>query len=139
MRESLFENMVKSAGDAIVFADKEGVIRVWNRGAEKIFGYSEAETLGESLDIIIPEKMRENHWNGYTRAMESGRTKYEGKLMPTKAIKKDGGSIYVEMSLTIIRDDTETKGALAIMRDITERWLNEKEMKKRLEELESRK
>ncbi len=133
MQESLFESLVRLASDAIVFADREGTIRVWNSGAERIFGYSENEAVGKSLDIIIPEKMRENHWKGYKRAMESGYTKYEGKLMPTKAVRKGNDTIYVEMSLSIIKEGDEVKGALAIMRDITERWLKEKEMKKRLE------
>jgi len=139
MQKSLFESIVRLAGDAIVFADREGIIRVWNSGAERIFGYSENEAIGKSLDIIIPEKMRENHWKGYKRAMESGKTKYEGKLMPTKSTRKGNDPIYVEMSLSIIKEGDEVKGALAIMRDITERWLKEKEMKKKLEELESRK
>jgi len=126
------------APDAIIFAGTDGMIQEWNASAEDIFGFSREEALGQSLDIIIPEQFREAHWKGYERALAAGETKYKGKAMPTRAVRKDGSTIYVELGFAIIIDVAGlTLGALAHARDITERWESDREQRRRLRELEA--
>jgi PAS domain S-box-containing protein len=130
--------LVHQAPDAIIFADLEGVIRTWNAAAERIFGHAAAEALGQNLDIIIPEQLREAHWTGYDRALAAGDTKYKGQSLPTKAVKADGSQFYVELSFAIIHGpDGAVIGALAHARDITERFERDRTMRRRLRELEA--
>ncbi len=125
--------------DAIVFADKRGVIREWNDAATRVFGFSRDEAIGKTLDIIVPERFRETHWQGYDRALAAGDTKYRGQSMPTRSARKDGTSIYVELSFAIIHDESgEVIGALAHARDITERFAREREQRQRIQELEQK-
>jgi PAS domain S-box-containing protein len=86
--------------DAIVYADAEGVIRLWNRGATRIFGFTEAEALGRSPDIVIPERLRERHWQGYRTTMRTGQTRYrDGQVLSIPAVRKDGAQISVEFTM----------------------------------------
>src|ERR1700680_3552576 len=88
--------LVSGMSDAIIYADAEGVIRLWNRGATRIFGFTEAEALGRSLDIIIPERQRERHWQGYRATMRTGQTRYrDGQVLSVPAVRKDGARISV--------------------------------------------
>ena len=93
MDEQLTGAIVAASSDAIMFADREGIIRLWNSGAEKMFGFSAAEALGQSLDLIIPENLRGRHWDGYGRVMESGSSRYSTDLLSTPALRKDGTRI----------------------------------------------
>lgn len=132
-RVRLFEQ----APDAIVFADRDGIIREWNAAAERIFGQSAADAIGQSLDLIIPEQYREAHWRGYERALAAGETKYSGQAMPTRSMRRDGETIYVELTFAIVRGaDGTVIGALAHARDISERWAREREQRRRMRELE---
>lgn len=136
--EGLYQQIIEGAQDAIIFADKEGIIRLWNSGAEAIFGYSAAEAIGETLDLIVPEKLREKHWEGYRKVMDTGVTKYGSDILAVPALKKDDSRISVEFTIVLLKDDTgKPQGTAAIMRDMTERWQKEKELKKRLAELEA--
>ena len=127
----------EQAPDAVIFADRDGVIRAWNRSASILFGYEANEALSQSLDLIIPEQFREAHWTGYDRALKAGETKYSGKSLPTRSQRKDGATIYVELSFAIIHDGSgEVIGALAHARDITERWAQDREQRRRLRDLE---
>lgn len=131
-RESLCRKIVEEVPDAIVFADREGVIRVWNAGAGAMFGYEAAEAVGRTLDLIIPEKLRERHWEGYHRVMETGMTKYGKELLAVPGIRKDGTRISLEFSVALIRgEDGGPEGIVAVMRDVTARWRKEQEEKKR--------
>jgi PAS domain S-box-containing protein len=113
--------------EAVIFADRGGVIRYWGRGAESLFGHSAAEALGESLDLIIPERFRSAHWQAYDLAVESGRTKYEGRTLTTRSLRKDGGKLFVDMSFELVKDAGDTVvGALATGRDCTARHLSER-------------
>jgi PAS domain S-box-containing protein len=124
---ALYEIIVEQAPDALIFADREGAIRVWNRGAEDIFGYAPSEVLGSSIDIIIPEPLRKAHWQGFDRALGSGTTKYAGRVLTTRSVHKDGRRLYVDLSFALLRDvGGDIVGALAIARDCTERYLAEK-------------
>jgi PAS domain S-box-containing protein len=114
---TLFQAVVEQAPDAIIFADREGAIRIWNRGAEAIFGYAATEILGKNLDVIIPERLRAAHWKGFDNALTSGKTKYAGQAMTTRATHKDGSKVYVDMSFGLVRDQADAiVGALAIAR-----------------------
>ena len=138
-QEWLSRQIVDKAADAIVFADTEGIIRLWNSGAEVIFGYSAEEAIGETLDLIVPEKLREKHWEGYRKVMATGVTKYGSDILAVPALKKDDSRISVEFTIVLLKDDSgKPQGTAAIMRDVTKRWQKEKELKKRLAELEER-
>lgn len=133
----LAELLVQQSPDGIVFADKAGIIRIWNMAAERIFGFAASDAIGANLDIIIPERFRDAHWRGFERAIVECSTKYAGKTMPTRAVRSDGALVYVELSFSIILDvNGEALGALAHARDITERFEKECADRKRLQELE---
>jgi PAS domain S-box-containing protein len=129
--------LVEQTSDAIIFADKGGVIRLWNHGAERIFGHAAADVIGGSLDVIIPEKLLPAHNAGFGNAMSSGKMKYVNKVLTTRSMRKDGTTIYVDMSFDMIRDaDGNILGALAIARDSTERYTAERAQRVRITELE---
>lgn len=131
---TLAARLVAQAPDAVIFADGDGVIRLWNDAATALFGFSAEEALGERLDLIVPERFRDAHWAGYHRAMGEGDTKYRGQALPTRSTKKDGTAIYIELSFAIIHGDGDTViGALAHARDITERFLREREERRQRE------
>jgi PAS domain S-box-containing protein len=115
--------LAREAPDAIVYADAEGVIRFWNLGAERLFGFSAAEALGRSLDIIIPEKLRERHWQGYRAVMASGKSRYgAGDLLAVPGLRKDGTRVSLEFTILPFRDsDGRIAGIAAILRDVTAR------------------
>jgi len=139
-RAELKERIVTEAGDAVVFADAEGSIRLWNAGAEDVFGYDAADALGSSLDLIIPERFRERHWEGFEAAMDAGETSYErGELLAVPAVREDDERISIEFTVALVSDsDGEIEGVAAIVRDVTERWEREQEREARIEELEER-
>ena len=129
MTESLqlYEALVEQAPDAIIFADSDGMIRVWNSGAEAIFGHSPAEALKRSLDLIIPEDLRKAHWAGFQRAMSLGHTHFGRKVMTTRSVHQSGRRIYVALSFAIIHDGAGAAlGAMAQARDVTAEYLEEK-------------
>jgi PAS domain S-box-containing protein len=122
-KSRIAEQIVNEAHDAIIMADRQGIIHLWNKGAENIFGYDQAEVIGRSLNIIIPENLRERHNRGYQQVMESGRSRYASELLAVPAINKNGSRISVEFSLVLIRDQQDRVfGAAAIIRDVSLRW-----------------
>ncbi len=133
----LSEQIVRENSDAIMFADREGAIRLWNKGAEAMFGHSAAEAEGKSLDLIIPENLRGRHWEGYHKVMASGVTRYGTELLAAPGIRKDGSRLSLEFSMVIVRgEDGAVLGTGAVIRDITARWQKEKALKERLKALE---
>lgn len=131
--ETFLQQTLNESQDAILIADREGVIRYWNAGAERILGFTAAEAIGQSLDLFIPEKLRGRHWEGYHRVMASGETKYKTGLLSSPGVRKDGSQVSLEFSMVLLHDDDGTmQGCASIMRDVTERWLKEKELKQRL-------
>jgi PAS domain S-box-containing protein len=131
---ALASALVSQAPDAIIFADREGVIREWNAAAAFLFGYARDEALGQTLDIIIPERFRDAHWRGYRRALADKATKYSGQALPTRAMPKDGSTLYVELTFAIVRDEHDNVlGALAHARDVTERFERQREERRRRE------
>jgi PAS domain S-box-containing protein len=123
-RTQFAHRLVSGMSDAIIYADAEGVIRLWNRGATRIFGFAEAEALGCSLDIIIPEGLRERHWQGFRATMRTGQSRYgEGQILSVPAVRKDGTRISVEFTIVPFADDAgQMIGIAAIMRDATARF-----------------
>ena len=137
-KNRLCRQIVELAGDAVIFADRDGVIRLWNRAAEGIFGYSEPEAVGQSLDLIIPERQREAHWKGYRNVMLNGVTKYGTDTLAVPAVTKDGERISIEFTITLIRDaDGKIAGPAAVVRDVTARWHRERSMRDRIAFLEA--
>jgi PAS domain S-box-containing protein len=133
------EQLVTTAGDAIVAADPQGAIVLWNPAAERIFGYSRAEALGRSLDLIIPERYRERHWHGYRKVMQSGETRYGTEVLRVPASRKDGRPLSIAFTVGLIKGpDGKVQFIVAIMRDDTARWSEERALKKRLAEAESK-
>lgn len=138
-REQLYRQLVDTCNDAIMFSDRDGIIRLWNAGAEALFGYTAAEAVGQSLDLIIPENLRGRHWEGYHKAMASGVTRYATELLAAPAICKDSSRISTEFSMILVRSETgEILGTGAVIRNVTVRWQKEKALKERLAELEKR-
>ena len=113
--EALYQRVLEEAPDAIIFADREGVIRMWNARAQSFFGYAPGEAIGRSLDLIIPEHLRAAHWRGYQRAIETGHTRQtDNKPMITRGMHKDGGKVYVELAFGIVKDPSRgVLGAVA--------------------------
>lgn len=137
MDDQLFKGIVDQAPDAVIFADPSGAVTYWNEAAGRVFGFRPDEAVGQRLDIIIPEQFREAHWRGFDRALRDGDTKYRGQVLPTRASRADGETIYVELSFAIVKgSDGKVQGALAFARDITERWNRDREMRRKLRELE---
>jgi PAS domain S-box-containing protein len=122
-----FEALVEQLPVSVILANREGLVTVWNRASEALFGFSAQEVLGKSLDVIIPEHLRKAHWDGFNRSLASGQTKYSGRVMTTRAVHKDGRKLYVDFSFGMLKDASgEVVGAMAVGRDITERYLAER-------------
>ncbi|CAA2140623.1 PAS domain-containing protein [Methylobacterium bullatum] len=133
-----FSQLVEAAGDAIVVSDPDGAIVVWNAAAERIFGFSSSEALGQSLDLITPERQRQRHWDGYAKTMRTGITRYGTEVLRVPALHKDGRSLSIAFTVGLLHGpDGTVTGILAIIRDETRRWNDERQMRKRLSELES--
>jgi PAS domain S-box-containing protein len=134
--DDLGDQLVEGMADALVVADAEGIIRFWNAGAERIFGYTGAEALGRSLDIITPENQRARHWAGYERTMRTGETRYgAGQLLSVPALRKDGARISVQFSILPLPDPRGgLRGIAAIMRDVTDDFELRKRLKRELDE-----
>jgi PAS domain S-box-containing protein len=129
--------LVHDGPDAVIYADYGGLIRFWNHGAERIFGYSAAETIGSSLDIIIPDHLRGRHWQGYLETVRTGKTRYaEGDVLAVPAVRKDGTRVSIEFTMFPYRDrEGNLIGIAAILRDVTKRF---EEIKALCEKLGSR-
>ncbi len=136
--EWLRSRIVEGAGDAILFADRDGRIQLWNAGAEALFGQTAAEAVGQSMDIIIPERLRGRHWDGWKKVMETGVTRYGRDTLAVPAVRKDGTPLSIEFTIQLVRDDAGAiLGASAIIRDVTARFNRDKELRKKLKDLET--
>ena len=132
----LTDAILSTVSDAIVAADEDGVVRFWNPGAERIFGYASAEAVGLTLDIIIPERQRARHWAGYRQVMVTGESRYgRGDVLAVPGVRKDGTRISLEFTIVPLRDKTgRMAGMAAIMRDVTARFEEMRAMRQRLAE-----
>jgi PAS domain S-box-containing protein len=115
--------------DAVVIADPAGTVVLWNRAAARIFGWPASEAIGQSLDLIIPPRLRERHWTGYRHVMETGRTSYGERLLEVPAVHRDGRTLSVAFTVTLIRDpDGSISLIVAVLRDETVRWNERREL-----------
>ena len=139
-RLAMAEALLASPADAVIATDCDGVVTYWSRGAVRIFGFSEDETLGQPMDMIVPPGLRERHWTGYRRVMETGASRYgEGDLLSVPALTKDGRRLSIEFSLAMLRnEDGAVTGAVALMRDATRRFTQIRELSRALESLSGR-
>lgn len=134
----LCRQIVMGGGDAIIFADREGRVRLWNAAAEAVFGYGAAEMLGQPLDLIIPANLRSRHNEGYRRVMATGTTRYARELLAVPGLRKDGTRISLEFTITLIRaPQGEVLGSAAIIRDVTAHWERDQALRRRLAVLEA--
>lgn len=135
--DEILATLVANADDAVMVADMSGAIRYWNSAAEAMFGHSGQEVIGASLDVIIPEKLRQRHWDGYRQVMATGETQYAGRMLAVPALRTDGTRISVEFTVTLLRDPGGSiQGIGAILRDVTDRWEQQRALHRRLSELE---
>ena len=130
----LGDTILNTTSDAIIATDREGVIRFWNRGAARIFGFTTAQAIGASLDLIIPERLRKRHWDGYERVMATGETRYgAGDVLAVPAIAKGGRQISVEFTIILLEDSEQrVSGMAAILRDVTARFEELRQLKREL-------
>jgi PAS domain S-box-containing protein len=134
----MFQQLVEAAGEGIVVADASGTIRFWNTGAETIFGFTAAEAVGQTLDLIIPEAQRARHWDGYHTVMKTGVTRYGKQLLAVPANRKDGTRISLEFSVVLLRrGNGEVEGIAAVIRDVTEAWRQARTLRERVSTLEA--
>lgn len=129
--------LVEQAADAVIFADRDGNIRIWNAAAEALFGFSRAQAIGQSLDLIIPDRLRAAHWEGFHRAVATGQTRLGGRAVITRSVNATGATIYVEMSFALVSDERgEVLGSVAVARDATQRRDDERRLQQRIRQLE---
>lgn len=131
--------LVQATGDAIIAAGTDGSIVFWNPAAERMFGYTETEALGHSLDLIIPERFRQRHWDGYRKVMRTGATRYGSDVLRVPAVHKDGRALSIAFTVALVlTPDRQSRVIAAIIRDETSRWNEERALRQRLAELEAR-
>jgi PAS domain S-box-containing protein len=119
--------IIEHTSDALIYASRDGKIERWNEAASRLFGFAKDEAVGQSLDIIIPEHLRGPHWKGFDTAIASGTTRLGGHPTLTRAVRRDGQKLYVEMSFALVKDDEgQVIGSVAMARDVTERVEREK-------------
>lgn len=132
-----FEQLVNAMGDAVVVADNDGAIRLWNPAATRIFGFSEAEALGQPLDLIVPDRLRGRHNEGYAKTVATGITRYGDSLLRVPALHKDGRSLSIAFTVALLTDGQgQVTGVAAVIRDDTARFNEDKALRRRLAELE---
>ena len=130
--------LIASVGDAVMVCDAAGAILLWNPACERMFGHSEAEVLGLSMDMIIPERLRGRHWEGYHKTMATGITKYGTDVLRVPAVDKQGRSMSIAFTVGMLHSpDGKVSAIAAVIRDETQRFNDERALKKRLAELEA--
>ena len=129
--------LVAGAGDSIIVADAKGAIVLWNKASERIFGFTEAEAMGKSLDLIIPERQRQRHWDGYDKTMETAITRYGTSLLKVPALHKEGRTLSIAFTVSLLQSpDGKVTGIAAFVRDETERFAEDRKLRARLNEAE---
>ena len=130
--------LVASIGDAVIASDPSGTINLWNPAATRMFGHTEVEALGKSLDIIIPQRQQQRHWDGYHKTMATGKTKYGNDVLRVPAVHKDGSARSIAFTVALLHSpDQKVSAIVAAIRDETSRFTEERSLRKRVMELES--
>lgn len=137
MPEVDFEQIVRASGDGIIVCDGAGTIVFWNDAATRLFGFTTRDAVGTSLDLIIPPRQQQRHWDGYHRTLATGITRYGTDVLRVPALHKDGRPLSIAFTVALLRDALdEVTGIMAIVRDDTARWTEERALRTRLRELE---
>ena len=130
--------LVSAMGDAVMVCDAKGLITLWNPACERIFGFTESDALGQSLDMIIPQRQQQRHWDGYSKTMQTGVTKYGNDLLKVPALHKDGHTFSIAFTVAMLHaPDGSVSGIAAVVRDETVRFGQERDLRKRVQELEA--
>ncbi len=125
--DSIGDLILEQAAEAVIYANRQGVIERWNAAAVAMFGFTAAEAIGQNLDLMIPEHLRNAHWRGFEAAMVNGKTRLGGRPTLTRGLHKSGQKLYVEMSFALVVDAAgQALGSVAVARDVTERVEREK-------------
>ena len=133
-----FKQLVEAVGDAVVASDASGAITMWNPAAQRMFGFTETEALGQSLDIIIPQRQQQRHWEGYQKTMATGQTKYGNDVLRVPAVHKDGHGLSIAFTVAMLHaPDKKVAAIVAVIRDETARFTEDRNLRKRLMALES--
>ena len=133
-----FQQLVQALGDGVIVCDAAGVIIVWNGAATRIFGFTEEEAIGQSLDLIVPERQRERHWDGYNKTMATGETRYGNDVLRVPALHKEGKPLSIEFTVAMLyKADGDVSAIVAVVRDETERWSEERKLRARVAQLET--
>lgn len=133
-----FKALVAQIGDGVVVCDAKGAIIVWNPACERIFGFTELDALGQSLDLIIPERQRQRHWDGYDKTMATGQTRYGNDLLRVPALHKAGTPLSIAFTVAMLHaDDGSVSAIIAVVRDETARWSDERALKATIAQLEA--
>lgn len=134
-----FQQLISAVGDAIVVCDPSGAITLWNPAAEYIFGFTEGEALGQSLDLIIPQRLRQRHWDGYHKTMQTGQTRYGHDVLRVPAAHKDGRAMSISFTVALLYSaDKKITGIASVIRDETSKFNEDRALRKRLAELEAK-
>ena len=134
-----YEGLVEALADAVVVCDANGAINLWNAAAERLFGFTKAEAVGASLDLIVPERWRERHWAGYERVMATGDTRYGRDVLRVPATHREGRALSIAFTVALLHNEEEkVTGIAAVIRDDTARFAEEKDLRNRLAELEKK-
>jgi PAS domain S-box-containing protein len=129
--------LIEAIGDAVVVADTHNNIVLWNPAATRIFGFTEEEAMGRPLDLIIPERQRARHNEGYAKTVATGVTRYGTSLLRVPAQHKDGHRISIAFTVALLTgEDGRVSGVAAVIRDETARFAEEQQLRKRITELE---
>ena len=129
--------LLEALADALMVCDAQGKIVLWNPACERLFGHTEAEALGQSMDMIIPERLRKRHWEGYDKTMATGITKYGHDVLRVPAVDKQGNSLSIAFTVAMLHGpDGEVTQIASVIRDETARFNEERALKKRVTELE---
>jgi PAS domain S-box-containing protein len=138
MQTTDYKQLVEAIGDAVVVCDAAGAIIVWNDAAVRMFGFTREDALGKSLDLIIPERQRQRHWDGYSKTMATGQTRYGSDVLRVPALHKEGRTLSIAFTVAMLHDaDGKVSAIVAVVRDETVRWGEERQLRTRLAQLEA--
>ena len=133
-----FQQLVHAIGDGVIVCDAGGAITFWNAAATRIFGFGESEAIGQSLDLIIPQRQRDRHWDGYHKTMATGQTRYGNDVLRVPALHKEGKPLSIAFTVAILRAlDGSVSSIVAVVRDETERWSEERKLRARVAQLDT--
>lgn len=133
-----FQQLVGALGDGVIVCDAAGAITFWNAAATRIFGFTEGDAIGQSLDLIVPERQRDRHWNGYHKTMSTGETRYGNDVLRVPAVHKEGKPLSIAFTVAMLHaPGGEVSAIVAVVRDETERWSEERKLRARLAQVET--